>query len=131
MKISHKSFITNFIIPVIIFLSIMVFSFFEISKGKITDIINLQYSLLETVEGEVKSTLSEYKSLLIVGSKMSPLIDFISQLPNYHPGEEIKTYPGYDLAVNLIQELWDTKDTIDEFYLASQTSTTLFSSHLI
>ncbi|MGL1893823.1 MAG: methyl-accepting chemotaxis protein [Spirochaetaceae bacterium] len=129
MKLWKKSFITNLIAPLIIFIGVMIFTFMQIASYKIDDVSKTQVAVLHAASSDIKATLNHFATILKIGSNIESFKNMMMIMPQDHIEEELNLLPDYNSAVKNLKELTKNNNLIDIIYFTSKNSPILVSQN--
>ncbi len=122
MKLRTKSFFYSLLVPIVIFIAVMIFTYKQISKYKIQDMIATQLAVLHATTSDIDAKLKESSILLEVGSRSASIRRQINNMPTDYIREELEKNDLYNKAQEALANLRGDNKSISLLYLASETS---------
>ncbi len=73
MKLQTKSLMTNLILPLFLFFMVIIVTYIEMSKSKISDLTETQVAVLHAVSSDISGEMAEFRDILRIGTKLPPI----------------------------------------------------------
>ncbi len=128
MKLQSKSLITNLILPLILFIVIILITFQEMSKSKISDLTDTQVAVLHFVSSDISGSILEFRDILRIGSRLPAIQKLIPLVPQDHIEGELNLIPEYKSAVANLEGIAINFSNIDLLYYSVMNSPILISN---
>ncbi|MBN2619318.1 MAG: methyl-accepting chemotaxis protein [Spirochaetales bacterium] len=128
MKLKTKSFFSNFIAPLVVFLAVIVFTFLKMAGEKVDDLTKTQAAVLNAASSDIQSFLNSYSAQMEIGSRLTDIIEMIETMPQTHIEKELSLLPQYREVVDTLAGIAGNKKEIDLVYVASENSPILVSN---
>lgn len=129
MKLSTKSLITNLITPLVLYTAVIMFTFYQISGDKISDVTELQTAVLHNASSDIRTSLATHKTILQTGSRFESIHEMLNIMPRKHVEGDLKKIPEYGIAVSNLKDLAGNEKSINSIYFSSNSSPILISNN--